>query len=136
MEYGVVISMLKEFKEFALKGNIMDLAVAVVIGAAFGKIVTSLVENIIMPLVGLITGGVNFTELAYKYKETEILYGMFIQSIFDFIIIAFAIFFAIRLLMKFKRKEEVVEEVVVVEIDAQEALLTEIRDLLKKQNTR
>lgn len=135
MEYGVVISMLKEFKEFALKGNIMDLAVAVVIGAAFGKIVTSLVENIIMPLVGLITGGVDFTKLAYKYKETEILYGMFIQSIFDFIIIALAIFFAIRLLMKFKRKEEVVEEVVVVEIDAQEALLTEIRDLLKKQNS-
>ncbi|MFD1929668.1 large-conductance mechanosensitive channel protein MscL [Sporosarcina siberiensis] len=128
--------MLKEFKEFALKGNVMDLAIAVVIGAAFGKIVTSLVENIIMPLVGLLTGGVDFTGLAYKYKETEILYGEFIQSIFDFIIIALAIFFAVRLLMKLKRKEEVVEEVVVVEIDTQEALLTEIRDLLKQQNTR
>ncbi|WP_438313752.1 large-conductance mechanosensitive channel protein MscL [Sporosarcina sp. FA9] len=126
--------MLKEFKEFALKGNVIDLAVAVVIGTAFGKIVASLVANIIMPLIGLITGGVDFTGLAYKYKETEILYGMFIQSVFDFFIIAIAIFFAIRLLMKFKRKEVPVEEVVV--IDAQEALLTEIRDLLKQQNTR
>ncbi|WP_342597967.1 large conductance mechanosensitive channel protein MscL [Psychrobacillus sp. FSL H8-0483] len=123
--------MWKDFKEFAFKGNVLDLAVAVVIGAAFGKIVTSLVENIIMPIVGILLNGVDFTTLAYK----KILYGNFIQSVFDFIVIAFSIFLFIRLLSKFKRKEEVVE---VIEetptVDAKEALLEEIRDLLKKQN--
>lgn len=126
--------MWKDFKEFAFKGNVMDLAVAVVIGAAFGKIVSSLVENIITPLVGILFSGVNFTGLKYTVGNADILYGEFLQSIFDFFVIAAAIFLFIRLLMKFKRKEEVEEEEEEVEIEAQEALLTEIRDLLKEQN--
>lgn len=127
--------MWKDFKEFAFKGNVLDLAVAVVIGAAFGKIVSSLVENIITPLVGLLLNGVKFTSLSFKYKETEILYGNFIQSVFDFLVIAFSIFMFIRLLSKFKRKEDVVaatEEA--PPVDSKEVLLEEIRDLLKKQN--
>lgn len=127
--------MLKDFKEFALKGNVLDLAIAVVIGAAFGKIVTSLVENIIMPIVGLLLNGVNFTNLSFKYNDAEILYGSFIQTIFDFVIIAFAIFMFVRLLSKFKRKEDIVaitEEA--PPVDSKEVLLEEIRDLLKKQN--
>ncbi|MCK1998458.1 large conductance mechanosensitive channel protein MscL [Psychrobacillus psychrodurans] len=127
--------MWKDFKEFAFKGNVLDLAVAVVIGAAFGKIVSSLVENIITPLVGLLLNGIKFTSLSFKYKETEILYGNFIQSVFDFLVIAFSIFIFIRLLSKFKRKEDVVA---VTEnappVDSKEVLLEEIRDLLKKQN--
>lgn len=127
--------MWKDFKEFAFKGNVLDLAVAVVIGAAFGKIVSSLVENIITPLVGLLLNGVKFTSLSFKYKDTEILYGNFIQSVFDFIVIAFAIFMFIRLISKFKRKEDAVaitEEA--PPVDSKEVLLEEIRDLLKKQN--
>lgn len=127
--------MWKDFKEFAFKGNVLDLAVAVVIGAAFGKIVSSLVENIITPLVGLLLNGVKFTSLSFKYKETEILYGNFLQSVFDFLVIAFSIFLFIRLLSKFKRKADVVaatEEA--PPVDSKEVLLEEIRDLLKKQN--
>ncbi|MFJ8064558.1 large conductance mechanosensitive channel protein MscL [Psychrobacillus sp. NPDC096426] len=125
--------MWKDFKEFAFKGNVLDLAVAVVIGAAFGKIVSSLVENIITPLVGLLLNGVKFTSLSFKYKETEILYGNFIQSVFDFLIISFSIFLFVRLLSKFKRKKEVIVEEA-PPIDSKEVLLEEIRDLLKKQN--
>lgn len=127
--------MWKDFKEFAFKGNVLDLAVAVVIGAAFGKIVSSLVENIITPLVGLLLNGVKFTSLSFKYKDTEILYGNFIQSVFDFLVIAFSIFMFIRLISKFKRKEDAVaitEEA--PPVDSKEVLLEEIRDLLKKQN--
>lgn len=128
--------MWNDFKEFAFKGNVLDLAVAVVIGAAFGAIVTSLVDNIIMPLVGIISGGIDFTSLSISVGETELLYGNFIQSIIDFIIIAFSIFLFIRLLMKLKRKKEEEEEEVEEEPDAQEQLLTEIRDLLKEQNNK
>ncbi|MER2079525.1 large conductance mechanosensitive channel protein MscL [Psychrobacillus psychrotolerans] len=127
--------MWKDFKEFAFKGNVLDLAVAVVIGAAFGKIVSSLVENIITPLVGLLLNGVKFTSLSFKYKDTEILYGNFIQSVFDFLVIAFSIFMFVRLISKFKRKEDAVaitEEA--PPVDSKEVLLEEIRDLLKKQN--
>lgn len=127
--------MWKDFKEFAFKGNVLDLAVAVVIGAAFGKIVSSLVENIITPLVGLLLNGVKFTSLSFKYKDTEILYGNFIQSVFDFLVIAFSIFMFVRLISKFKRKEDAVaitEET--PPVDSKEVLLEEIRDLLKKQN--
>lgn len=124
--------MWKDFKEFAFQGNVFDLAIAVVIGAAFGKIVTSLVDNIITPVIGAISGGIDFAGLHKKVGGANITYGEFIQSIFDFLIVAFVIFMVIRLLAKFKRKEEVIEEV--VEIDAQEALLTEIRDLLKAKN--
>lgn len=123
--------MWKDFKEFAFQGNVIDLAVAVVIGTAFSAIVTSLVEEVIMPLVGMLVGGVDFTGLSMTVGEAEVLYGSFIQSIFNFFVISFSIFLFIRLLMKFKRtKEEEKEE---EEISREEQLLTEIRDLLKEQ---
>lgn len=126
--------MWKDFKEFAFQGNIVDLAVAVVIGAAFGKIVTSLVENIITPIVGILSGGVDLTKLVIGKGDAAITYGVFLQSIFDFFVVAFFIFLAIRLLAKLNKKKEVVEvKEETKEIDAQEALLTEIRDLLKAQ---
>ncbi len=124
--------MWKDFKEFAFQGNVLDLAVAVVIGAAFGKIVTSLVENIIMPLAGMLLSGINFEHLKITVGNAEVLYGSFIQSVFDFTVIAAAIFLLIRLLMKFKRKEEEEEE----ELGAEEQLLMEIRDLLKEQKNK
>lgn len=130
--------MWKDFKEFAMKGNVIDLAVAVVIGAAFGKIVTSLVENIIMPLVGMLTGGINLTnEWKFGSGEAQIALGVFVQSIIDFIIIAFAIFMALRLLTKLNRKKEaeVVEEST-PELDTKEELLKEIRDLLKNEQAK
>lgn len=127
--------MWKDFKEFAMKGNIIDLAIAVVIGGAFGKIVTSLVENIIMPLVGVLTGGIDLTKsFMFGSGTAQVKLGIFLQSIIDFLIIAFAIFLALRLMTKFTRKKEeaVVEEPTPV-LDAKEELLKEIRDLLKKQ---
>ena len=126
--------MWKDFKEFAFQGNVMDLAVAVVIGAAFGAIVNSLVENIITPIVGILLNGIDFTGLSYTVGNSEITYGVFLQSVFDFIIISFSIFLIIRLLMKFKRERE--EEREAEDSNAQEELLTEIRDLLKEQNRR
>ncbi|MFJ5789085.1 large conductance mechanosensitive channel protein MscL [Lysinibacillus sp. NPDC093197] len=127
--------MWKDFKEFAMKGNIIDLAIAVVIGGAFGKIVTSLVENIIMPLVGVLTGGIDLTEsFMFGSGTAQVKLGVFLQSIVDFLIIAFAIFLALRLMTKFTRKkEETVVEEPTPELDAKEELLKEIRDLLKKQ---
>ena len=123
-------SLIKEFIAFISKGNVIDLAVGVVIGSAFGKIVTSLVDNIIMPLIGIILGGVNFSTLTIKVKDAVIAYGLFIQNIIDFLIIALCIFLCIKLISKFKRKkEEVVEE---PKKDEQILLLEEIRDLLKK----
>jgi large conductance mechanosensitive channel len=125
------IKMWKEFKEFAFQGNVIDLAVAVVIGTAFNAIVTSFVDHIITPAVGVLAGGIDFTGLSVTLGEAEIMYGSFIQSFVDFLIIAFSIFIAIRFLNKLKRdKKEEVEG----EIDAQQELLTEIRDLLKQQN--
>lgn len=125
--------MWKDFKEFAMKGNVIDLAVAVVIGAAFGKIVSSLVDNIIMPLVGILTGGVDFTKsFVLKVGDAEVAFGVFLQSIIDFVIIAFAIFMFVRILSKLQRKKEEEPEAT-PEVDAKEELLVEIRDLLKKQ---
>ncbi|MFC5601836.1 large-conductance mechanosensitive channel protein MscL [Sporosarcina koreensis] len=124
--------MWKEFKEFAFKGNVLDLAVAVVIGAAFGKIVSSLVDNIIMPLLVAITGKVDVSKLEMTIGATPLKYGLFLQSIIDFIIIAFSIFLFVRLLMKFKRKEEPAKEEEPA-LDAKEELLKEIRDLLKEK---
>ena len=125
--------MWKDFKEFAMRGNVMDLAIAVVIGAAFGKIVSSLVENIITPLIGVLTGGINFNDdFIWKVGDASVKFGTFIQSIIDFLIIAFAIFMALRLMTKLTRKKEVIEEVKEPEIDVKEELLKEIRDLLKK----
>jgi large conductance mechanosensitive channel len=121
--------MLSEFKKFALKGNVLDLAVGVIIGGAFGKIVSSLVADLIMPIVGLLLGGVDFSSLSITYGKAVINYGAFIQTVVDFFIIAFSIFLFIRLISRFKKKEEVTESAPV--IDAKEELLTEIRDLLK-----
>lgn len=126
--------MWNDFKAFAFKGNVLELAIAVVIGAAFGKIVSSLVENIITPLIGLIMGGVDFSGLAISVGDANVTYGVFIQSIIDFVIVAFAIFMFVRLLGRFKRKEEVKPEEGPT-IDSKEELLIEIRDLLKHQNT-
>ncbi|MGG2018112.1 large conductance mechanosensitive channel protein MscL [Bacillus sp. S10(2024)] len=126
--------MWNEFKKFALKGNVMDLAVGVVIGGAFGKIVSSLVNDIIMPLLGLLLGGINFSKLAYPLGKDTLKYGAFIQTVVDFFIIAFSIFLFIKLFNKltFKKEEEKKEEVPAP--SKEEVLLTEIRDLLKQQN--
>ncbi|HHU19039.1 MAG TPA: large conductance mechanosensitive channel protein MscL [Bacilli bacterium] len=125
--------MLKDFKEFIARGNVLDLAVGIIIGAAFSSIVSALVDNVIMPLIGLIMGGIDFSSLAITVDDAVIEYGLFIQSIVDFLIIAFSIFIFIRLINSVKRKKEAVEEEVVEEIDEQTVLLTEIRDLLKEK---
>ncbi|XKE96244.1 large conductance mechanosensitive channel protein MscL [Metaplanococcus flavidus] len=125
--------MWNDFKAFALKGNVLDLAIAVVIGAAFGKIVTSLVEDLIMPAVGLVLGGFSIADAVYQVGDATLKYGAFLQSVLDFLIIAFSIFMVIRVFMKFRRKEEMPAEEEVPELDAKEELLVEIRDLLKKQ---
>ena len=122
----------KEFKEFISKGNVIDMAVGVIIGSAFSKIVTSLVNDIIMPLVGIIIGGLDFTSLSIKIKDSEILYGSFIQNIVDFLIIAACIFTVIKILNKLK-KAKPVEEPAPQETPEDIKLLTEIRDLLKKE---
>jgi len=122
----------QEFKTFAVKGNVMDLAVAVIIGGAFGKIVSSLVGDLIMPLVGLLMGGINFAGLQIQLGKAEIKYGAFLQNVVDFIIIAFALFLVIRAINRLHKKKE---EVVVIEkpqASKEELLLTEIRDLLKE----
>lgn len=125
--------LLDEFKAFAMKGNVIDLAVAVVIGAAFGKIVSSLVDNIIMPLVGVLLGGVSFAQLQFSVGDAIVTYGVFIQSIVDFTIIAFVIFMAVKAINSLQRKEEKKpEEEKVVETPEDIKLLREIRDSLKR----
>jgi large conductance mechanosensitive channel len=128
----------KEFKEFISRGNVIDLAVAVVIGAAFGKIIASFVNDIIMPFVGIIIGGIDFKDLKYVItpasqgvNELSIKYGLFIQSVVDFLIIAFFIFWFIKLINSFKKKEEVA---VAVEAPRSEVLLEEIRDIIKSKS--
>lgn len=127
--------MWKEFKAFALKGNVLDLAVAVVIGAAFGKIVSSLVADIITPIVGLLTGGIDLKDRVFKPNDDVIItYGLFLQSVVDFFIISFSIFMVIKLASKFQSKEAVKVEVVETPAPSEDiVLLTEIRDLLKQQ---
>ncbi|NLW17870.1 MAG: large conductance mechanosensitive channel protein MscL [Firmicutes bacterium] len=125
--------MWKEFKSFAFKGNVLDLAIGVIIGGAFGKIVTSLVNDIIMPLFGVILGGLDFTSLQIKVGEAAINYGLFIQSVVDFLIISACIFLFIKMLSQLKRKEE--EKPAPPPAPSPEiALLTEIRDLLKERS--
>ena len=128
--------MLKDFKEFAFKGNVLDMAIGVIIGAAFGKIVTSLVSDLIMPIISILIGGLNFTDLKYvitpkhgDIAENAIAYGSFIQNVVNFFIIAFCIFIFVRLIEKFKKKEEVKVEAPKKADDV--VLLEEIRDLLK-----
>ncbi|ETI70632.1 large-conductance mechanosensitive channel protein MscL [Neobacillus vireti] len=118
--------MWNDFKQFAMKGNVIDLAVGVVIGGAFGKIVSSLVADVIMPLVGMIIGVVDFSDLAYG----KLKYGQFIQTVVDFLIISFSIFLFVKFLYRFRKKEELDE--VPEKVDRSEELLAEIRDLLKE----
>ena len=133
------MSMMEEFKEFAVKGNVVDMAVGIIIGAAFGKIVSSFVGDVIMPPIGVLLGGVDFSSLAYTVKQAVgetpavvISYGKFIQTIIDFIIIAFAIFLAVKAINSLKRKEAEAPKTPPAP-SAQEVLLTEIRDLLKER---
>ena len=123
------MGIIKEFKEFAMKGNIIDLAVGIIIGAAFGKIISSLVDNVLMPILGIMLQGINFHTLAIKVGESEIKYGMFIGAIIDFVIIAFVLFLIIKAMNNMKKKN--VEAPSVPTKDQQ--LLSEIRDLLKNK---
>ena len=123
------MSLLREFREFAAKGNVVDLAVAVIIGAAFGKIISSLVADIVMPLVGLVLGGLDFTDLAIQVRDAKIQYGKFIQTCVDFAIIAWAIFLAVKVINRFHRKEEAAPAAPPRDVQ----LLEEIRDLLKNR---
>ncbi len=134
------MSIVSEFKEFAMKGNVVDLAVGVIIGGAFGKIVTSLVGDIFMPLLGLATGGINFSDMAITLKEASadgkvpavlLAYGKFIQNSIDFLIVAFAIFLMVKAINRFNKKPEA--PAVAPPPPAEEVLLTEIRDLLKQK---
>jgi large conductance mechanosensitive channel len=120
----------KDFKKFISKGNILDLAVGVIIGGAFGKIISSLVGDVIMPLVGVLLGGIDFAGLTAQVGEATIAYGLFIQNIIDFLIIAICMFLFIRALDNFKKKEE--KSPTPQAPSKEEALLTEIRDILKE----
>jgi len=137
------VKLVNEFKTFAMKGNVVDMAVGIIIGAAFSKIVTSLVNDVIMPPIGLLVGGVNFADLKFVMKEAAggapavtLNYGNFIQVIFDFVIVAFAIFLVIKAMAMARRKEESVPTATVPKSEPipgkEELLLTEIRDLLRK----
>jgi large conductance mechanosensitive channel len=138
------MKLVKEFKEFAMRGNVVDMAVGIIIGAAFGKIISSIVNDVIMPPIGLLLGGVNFTDLKFVLKEAitdstgaqiaavTINYGTFVQTIIDFVIIAFAIFMLIKLMNKLKKKE-IEKPADPPAPNPQEVLLAEIRDLLKSK---
>jgi large conductance mechanosensitive channel len=123
------MSIVKEFKEFAVKGNVVDLAVGVIIGGAFGKIVSSLVEDMVMPLVGTLLGGLNFAALTIRIGEATLKYGKFLQTCVDFLIIAWAIFMAVKIINRLKRSEPAAPP----PPPRQEVLLEEIRDLLKSK---
>ncbi|WP_311769656.1 large conductance mechanosensitive channel protein MscL [Listeria fleischmannii] len=122
---------MQEFKDFALKGNVLDLAIGVVIGAAFGKIVSSLVNNIIMPLVGMILGGVSFSDLHVVVGSADLKYGLFIQSVVDFVIIALSLFVFIKVLIGLTKRRKEEEEAAPEEVNKSEEYLKEIRDLLQ-----
>ena len=132
------MSMMNEFKEFAMRGNVVDMAVGIIIGVAFGKIVTSFVNDVIMPPLGLLISGVDFSELTLVIKQAQgeaaevaINYCIFIQSLFDFVIIAFSIFIVVKAMNTFKKKEEVTPTVSPPAPSNEEILLSEIRDLLR-----
>ena len=131
------MSFISEFKEFAMKGNVLDMAVGVIIGGAFGKIVSSLVDDILMPVVGMITGNIDFTTLAFKIGEGEeaavLKYGNFIQNTVDFLIVAFCIFLMLKAINKMNRKKEEPAAPAEPAGPTQEELLSEIRDLLKNK---
>ncbi|HZK68208.1 MAG TPA: large-conductance mechanosensitive channel protein MscL [Paludibacter sp.] len=137
------MALLKEFKDFAMRGNVIDLAVGVIIGSAFGKIVASFVADVVMPPIGLLVGGVNFTDLKWVMKNPEIVdgvqkaavtmnYGNFLQVTLDFLIVAFVIFMVIKAINNLKKKEDVIAEApAATAVSREEILLAEIRDLLK-----
>jgi len=134
------MSMLKEFKEFAVKGNVVDMAVGIIIGAAFGKIVSSFVGDVIMPPIGVLLGGVDFSNLSITVREAVdknpavvISYGKFLSTVMDFIIIAFVIFVAVKAMNSLKKKEAAAPEIPPAP-SKQEMLLAEIRDLLKEKS--
>ncbi|MGM3172719.1 large-conductance mechanosensitive channel protein MscL [Dickeya lacustris] len=136
------MSVIKEFREFAMRGNVVDLAVGVIIGAAFSKIVSSLVSDIIMPPLGLLIGGVDFKQFHWVLREAHdniaavsINYGAFLQSVFDFIIVTFAIFMAIKIMNKLRRAQQV-EPDATPKLTPEGKLLAEIRDLLKESATK
>ena len=122
---------IKEFKEFISKGNVIDLAVGVIIGGAFSKIVSSLVNDIIMPLIGIVIGGINLTNLTLKLGDATVNYGVFLQNILDFLIVALCIFIFVKIINKFNRKKET--SPAPPKKDDKTILLEEIRDLLKKK---
>ena len=126
--------MFKEFKTFVMRGNVMDLAVGVIIGAAFGKIVTSLVNDVLMPLLGILLGKVNFTDLTIKIGSATVKYGMFIQNILDFLIVAFCIFLMVKVINKIMKKQDDDKKEENPEKSDELKALEEIRDLLKKKN--
>ena len=131
---NLIMKEVNDFKTFISRGNVVDMAVGVIVGGAFGKIVTSLVNDVLMPLIGTIMGGINFSSLSLKIKDATIAYGTFIQSIVDFLIIAACIFAMVKVFEKFKHKEEVKEEIKEEPKKSDEVLLLEeIRDLLKKK---
>jgi len=132
------MSMMSEFKSFAMRGNVMDMAVGIVIGAAFGKIVSSFVSDVLMPPLGMLMGGMDFSDLAFVLKEASgevtavtLNYGMFIQTVLDFVIIAFAIFMVVKAMNRLKKKEEAAPSLPEIP-SAEVKLLTEIRDALNK----
>jgi large conductance mechanosensitive channel len=134
------MGMLQEFKEFAIKGNVIDMSVGIIVGAAFGKIVSSFVADVVMPPIGVIVGGVDFTKLAVTLKEkagdvpaVTLNYGNFVQTVIDFTIVAAAIFMAVKLINSLKKAEAAAVEAVPPAPSNEEVLLTEIRDLLKSK---
>ncbi len=135
------MKIISEFKAFAMRGNVVDMAIGIILGAAFGKIVSSLVNDIIMPPIGLLIGGVDFTDLSIILKQAvgetpavSINYGVFIQMVIDFVIVAFAVFMAVKAMNSMKKKQEAAPAAPPAP-SKEEILLTEIRDLLKNRNT-
>jgi large conductance mechanosensitive channel len=125
------MSLLREFRDFAVKGNVIDLAVGVIIGAAFGKIVASLVADLIMPAVGILIGGMHYEDLVWEVGNAKITYGKFIENVLDFIIVAWVIFIMVKVINRVRRKQE--DQPSAAPPPRQELLLEEIRDLLKKR---
>lgn len=127
---------ISEFKEFISKGNVLDMAVGVIIGGAFSKIVSSLVNDVMMPLIGIIIGGHDFTNLSIKVGNAKIMYGSFLQNVVDFLIVAFCLFTVIKIINRFKKKQEKNENKEKIKTPSEEViLLSEIRDLLKTDIT-
>ncbi len=124
-------NLLKEFREFAIKGNVVDLAVGVIIGTAFGKIVSSLVGDLIMPLLGILIGGIHYEDLVIEVVDAQVTYGKFIENVIDFVVIAFVIFLMVKVINHFRRQQE--KQPQAAPPPRQEQLLEEIRDLLKRK---